>query len=94
MQIHNCKGTTRFLPALSRRMALVSKTDRETQVFVGDSQPSAIIEWSGDTIHVDARKGDVFIGYIGEDSKPVEQPGFWKKFTSALLGDVETLARR
>lgn len=56
------------------------------QVFVGDTQPACNLEWSGDTIHVDAGKGDVFIGYIEEDSKPVEEPGFWKKFANALVG--------
>lgn len=86
IQTHSRKGTTQYLPALARRMALMSQTDREMQVFVGDTQPACNIEWSGDTIHVDAGKGDVFIGYIEEDSKPAEQPGFWKKFASALVG--------
>jgi hypothetical protein len=84
MQLYCRQGQLVFLPKLAPAVTLVSRHERESQVVVGDAVnhlPAHGKEWVGDTIHIAARQGDIFIGYVGEDQKPPEGPGFWKKLT-------------
>ena len=63
-------------------MNIVSRLEREAQVVIGDVinyLPAKGTEWTGDTMHVASRSGDIFIGYVGEDHRPVTEPGLWKK---------------
>ena len=89
IQIFNKSGRTTFLSAINTSTHLVAQNERETQVVVGDARyanPTKGAEWDGDTIHIASRNGDVYIGYIGEDSKPVTPPTLWEKFTKIISG--------
>lgn len=84
IQLYFRHGQPIFLPNLAASMKLVQRYEREAQVIVGDTinhLPARGSEWGGDTLHLAARQGDIFIGYVGEDQKPASEPGLWKKFT-------------
>ncbi|KAF8491284.1 hypothetical protein JB92DRAFT_1271842 [Gautieria morchelliformis] len=82
IQLYSRHGQLVFLPSLASAMSLVARHEREVQAVVGDvvnRLPATGTEWSGDTVHIASRHGDILIGYIGEDNKPAAEPGFWKK---------------
>jgi len=74
---------------------LVAQYNHESQFIVGvarNNTPQLGDAWEGDMIHVSARRGDIYIGYIGEDSKPAAEPTIWAKLgqmfkAAAVLAD-------
>lgn len=74
-------------------MTLVSRHEREAQVVVGDAvnhSPALGTEWVGDTMHIASRHGNIFVGYVGEDTKPPEAPGFWRKLTGLFQPSIDS----
>ncbi|KIJ55745.1 hypothetical protein M422DRAFT_24271 [Sphaerobolus stellatus SS14] len=95
IKVHNANGRTEFLPAMRGSTHLVAQNERELQVVIGDARfatPTQGTEWDGDLIHVASKNGDVFIGYVDEDSKPESQPSIWQKL-GVLLGGVKSTRR-
>ncbi|GJJ10989.1 hypothetical protein Clacol_005218 [Clathrus columnatus] len=86
--VYSKDGKLVFLPHISSAMNIVSRRDRETQVVVGDAvynTPKQGMDWTGDTIHVASRDGNIYIGYVNEDRKPIEEAGFWKKLVDGMV---------
>jgi hypothetical protein len=68
-------------------MRVVSRHEHKARVVVGDAvngPPESGTEWAGDMIHAASGHGDIFVGYVGEDNIPVQEPGFWEKVTDII----------
>ena len=79
-----------FLSAVSKSMRMINMRQDEALIILGDQAGMPMASdtktpWIGDYLNLSSKRGDIMIGYIGEDKKP-EEGGLWKKITDMLFG--------
>jgi hypothetical protein len=89
-----------FLPAISKRICLISANETFVIVMMGEAIPTGAdqvplsgysgLQWDGDYVRMSSKSGDLFVGLSGEDKKLVDPKG-WKKFSLAFQSAVQSV---